>query len=130
MDLWPVFLWKRLVGQHVFLGPAHQLGELRVAGLEGVDKPGPAVLRRRQRILIEGCAQRGGDDRAALLADASQRVAQGVHAAALGAGPHLLGGSGLQPLVIVRDDRLYAPKATVGQGLKEIIPEYLSLSRL
>ena len=55
----PVSLRERLVGQHVFLGAQHQLGELGMTRLESLDQLGPVFLRVCQRVLIEGCSERG-----------------------------------------------------------------------
>ena len=86
MDLRPVVAWKTLVGERIVLGAAHQFGKLVVAGLKRLDQLGPALFRRLERVLIEGGPKRRRDDRTVLLADAGQRVAHEMDAAALDGG--------------------------------------------
>jgi hypothetical protein len=114
---------EALAGQHVILGPAHQIRELRMARLKRVDQPGPMLFRRGQRVLAEGGSERRGDDWIVLLADASKCVAHEVDAAALdGRTEHLCRG-GLQPLMIVGDDQAGAAQSAIGQRTQKLVPE-------
>ena len=73
-----------------------------MARLEGLDQLGPVLFRCCERVLVEGCSERDGDNRAVLLADAGKRIAHEVNAAALDGRAEHLGGCCLQPLVVVR----------------------------
>jgi hypothetical protein len=130
MDLRPVFLGEALVGQDVLLGAAHQVRELGMARFERVDQLGPVLLRCGERVLIEGGSERRYDDRAVLLADAGERVAHEVDAAALDGRSEHLGRGGLQPFVVVRDDQAGAAQAAIGEGAQELVPEDLGFTRL
>ncbi len=79
----PVSLRESLVGKHIIIGTRHQLGELGVAGLEGLEQVGPVFFRVCQRILVEGRSGRRRDKGAILLANANQGIAYEVHATAL-----------------------------------------------
>ena len=130
MDLRPVVAWKTLVGEHIVLGAAHQFGKLVVAGLKRLDQLGPVLFRRLERVLIEGGPKRRRDDRTVLLADAGQRVAHEMDAAALDGGAQNFGGGGLQPLVVVSDDQAGPAQATIGQRAEKLVPEHLGLAGL
>ena len=122
MYLPPVSLRERLVGQHVFLGAQHQLGELGMTRLESLDQLGPVFLRVCQRVLIEGCSERGRDDGTVLLADAGQGIAHEVHATALDRSTQHFGGGPLQAFMFVSDDQLYPAQAAIGQSAQEFVP--------
>ncbi len=125
-----MFLGEALVGQDVVLGAAHQLGELGMARFERVGQFGPVLFRCRERVLVEGGFERGGDDRAVLLADAGQRISHEMDAAALNGGTEHLGRGGLQPLVVVGDDQTGSAQASIGERTQEFVPEDLRLAGL
>ena len=125
-----MFFGKAFVGQDILLSAAHQFGELFMAGRKCFDQLGPVLFRCCERVLVEGCSEYGGDDRAVLLADAGKRIAHEVHAAALNGGPEHLGRGGLQPLVVIGDDQTGAAQAAIGEGAEELVPEDLRLAGL
>jgi len=119
-----------LAGQDILLGAAHQFCELFMAGRKCFDQLGPVLFRCCERILVEGCSERRGDDRAVLLSHAGKRVAHEMNTAALDGRSEHLGRRGLQPLVIVGDDQTGAAQAAVGKGAEELVPEDLRFTGL
>lgn len=101
-----------------------------MARFEGVDQLGPVILRCRERVLIEGGSERRGDDRAVLLADAGERVAHEMNAAALDGRSEYVGRGSLQALVIVGNDQTGTAQAAVGERAKKLVPEDLCLAGL
>ena len=88
------------------------------------------LFRGCQRVLIKGRPERSCDNGAVFLADAGQRIAHEVDAAALDGSTQHFGGCGLQALMFIRDDQFDTAKATVGQSAQEFIPEHLGFAGL
>ena len=129
MQLGAVLAGEGHVGQHVVLALVHELGQLRPAGAQLVGDAAPGLAGIVAVGLVEGLADRGGDDGVLAARDVGQGVAHPVHAAPLPSRLEDALDGRLEAAVGVGDHQLDAVEATRLQAAQEVRPEGLGLRR-
>ena len=128
---------KGHVGQHVVLAGVHQVGQLGPAGTQLFGDLAPGLAGMGAVGLVEGPADRGGDDGVLAAGDVGQRVPHPVNAAALPVPATIdpldqsldastlehASDGGLEAGVGVADHQPHAAAAASAQGPQELGPE-------
>jgi hypothetical protein len=120
VKLGAVLAWEGHVGKDIVLAGVHQLGELGPSRAQLLGHLSPSLAGMGAIGLIEGLADRGGNDGVLAARDVGERVSHPVNAAPLPCRLEDPGDGGLEAGVGVADHQPDTAKAAGAQRAKEL----------